>query len=53
MIVVVPAATEDARPLEPAALLIVATPVLLDIQFADELRFCVVPSENVPVATNC
>ncbi len=45
VIVVEPVATEVARPLEPAALLIVATPVLEELQVADAVRFCVVPSE--------
>ena len=37
-----------ARPL----VLIVAAAVLDDIQFAEFVRFCVVPSVNVPVAVN-
>ncbi len=45
LIVVDPAATEVASPLEPAALLIVATPVLEELQVADAVRFCVVPLE--------
>ena len=44
-IVVDPAATDVARPLEPAALLIVATAVLEELQVAVVVRFCVVPSE--------
>src|SRR5512146_1908013 len=49
LIVVVPAATEVAKP--PA--LIVATPALDEAQVDVDVRFCVVLSENVPVATNC
>ena len=52
VIVVVPATTEVARPLEPAALLTVATPVLDELQVAEAVRSCVVLSENVPVAAN-
>jgi len=44
-IVVDPAATDVARPLEPAALLIVAAAVLEEFQVAVAVRFCVVPSE--------
>jgi hypothetical protein len=43
--VVEPAATGVARPLEPAALLIAATPVLEELHVTDAVRFCVVPSE--------
>ena len=49
VIVVVPAATDVAKP----AALIVATPVLDEAQVDVNVRFCVVLSENVPVATNC
>jgi hypothetical protein len=49
LIVVVPAATAAAKP----ELLIVATPVLDEPQVTDVVRFCVVLSENVPVAVNC
>ena len=45
VIVVVPAVTAVARPFDPAALLIVATPVLEEFQVAEAVRFCVVPSE--------
>jgi hypothetical protein len=45
VIVVVPAATEAAKPLEPDALLMVATPVLDELQLAVVVRFCVVLSE--------
>ena len=43
--VVEPVATGVARPLEPVALLIAATPVLEELQVTDAVRFCVVPSE--------
>ncbi len=45
LIVVEPDAIEVARPLEPAALLIVATPVFEELQVADAVTFCVVPLE--------
>ena len=45
VIVVVPAATAVASPLEPEALLTVATPVVDELQVAEAVRFCVVPSE--------
>jgi hypothetical protein len=45
VIVVEPAATEVASPLEPAALLIVAMPVLDELQVTVVVRFCVVLSE--------
>ena len=45
VIVEVPAARQDARPLEPAALLIAATVVLEELQVTDAVRLCVVPSE--------
>ena len=53
VIVEVPAARQDARPLEPAALLIVDTVAFEELQVTDAVRFCVVPSEYVPVAVNC
>jgi hypothetical protein len=53
LIVVDPAATDVASPFEPAALLIVAMPVLDELQVTAAVRFCVVLSENVPVAVNC
>jgi hypothetical protein len=43
--VVEPAATDVAKPFDPAALLIVAIPVLDEFQVADVVRFCVVLSE--------
>ena len=45
VIVVEPAATDVASPCEPAALLIVATPVVEDVQVTVPVRFCVVVSE--------
>ena len=48
-----PAPTAVASPFEPAALLIVATPVLEELQVAKAVRSCVVLFENVPVALNC
>ena len=48
-IVVVPAPTAVAKP----AALIVATVTTEELHVAVLLRFCVVPSLNVPVAVNC
>ena len=45
VIVVEPAATEVANPLEPAALLMVATPAADELQVTAVVRFCVVLSE--------
>ncbi len=45
VIVVDPVATAVANPLEPAALLIVATPVLDELQVTAVVKFCVVLSE--------
>lgn len=45
VIVVEPAAVEAASPLEPAALLMVATPVLEEFQVTAAVRFCIVLSE--------
>jgi hypothetical protein len=53
VIVVEPAATEVAKPLEPAALLMVATPAADGLQATAVVRFCVVLSEYVPIAVNC
>ncbi len=47
-IVVVPTATLVARPV----LEILAAPVLEELHVDDEVRFCVLPSLNVPVAVN-
>ncbi len=49
LIVVVPAATVAAKP----ELFIVAMPVFDELQVTAVVRFCVVLSENVPVAANC
>ncbi len=53
VMVVVPGATAVASPFEPAALLTDATPAVDEFQVTAAVRFCVVPSENVPVAVNC
>ncbi len=53
VIVVEPAATEVASPFEPTALLIAATDVADELQVTVVVRFCVEPSEYVPVAVNC
>ena len=53
VIVVEPAATEVANPLDPAALLIAATAALDEFQVATIVKFCVEPFEYVPVAVNC
>jgi hypothetical protein len=45
VIVVDPVATGVANPLEPAALLIVATPALDELQVTAVVKFCVVLSE--------
>ena len=53
VILVVPALTPLASPFEPAALLMVATAVLVELQVTVVVRFCVELSEYVPVAVNC
>jgi hypothetical protein len=53
VMVLVPAATEVARPFEPVTLPIDATLVLEEFQATVSVRSCVVLSENVPVAVNC
>jgi hypothetical protein len=45
LIVVEPAVTDVAKPLEPAALLMVATPAVDEFQVTDVVRSCVVLSE--------
>ena len=45
VIVVEPAATGVANPFDPAALFMVATPVLEELQVTAVVRFCVVLSE--------
>jgi hypothetical protein len=52
VIVAFPAATAVATPFVPAVLLMVATAVADELQFTELVRFCVLPSLNVPVATN-
>jgi hypothetical protein len=51
--VVVPIPMAVANPREPAALLIVATPMLDEDHVATVVKFCVLESANVPVAVNC
>ena len=45
-----PTVNAVASPLEPAALLIVATAASEELQVTDEVRSCVVKSEYIPVA---
>jgi hypothetical protein len=52
VMVVEPAVTEVASPLDPDALLMVATAAAEEPQVTVVVRFCVVPSEYVPVAVN-
>jgi hypothetical protein len=42
-----------AKPFEPAVLLMVAIPVFDEVQVADDVRFCMLPFEYVPVAVSC
>ena len=53
VIVVVPMVDEVASPSEPAALLMIAIAVFEEAQVTDDVRFCVGPSVNIPVAINC
>lgn len=53
LIVLVPAASALASPCMPAALLIVATLELVELQVTDGVRLYVSPVLNVPVAVNC
>src|SRR5258708_17569999 len=53
VIVVVPAATEVAKPCEPPALLIVATPAVDELQATCVVRSCVVKTLYMLVAVNC
>src|SRR5688572_12486877 len=53
VIVVVPTAAPVARPSEPPAFEIVATPSSEDSQVTDAVRSCVEASVYVPVAVNC
>jgi len=50
---VVPVASDDTSPFDPAVLLIVATPIFDDDQVAHVVRSCWVPSRSVPEAVNC
>jgi len=47
--VVVPTVTPEAKPLA----LTVATAGAVEVQVTDAVRFCVLPSEYVPVAVIC
>jgi hypothetical protein len=53
VIVDVPAPTLVASPWLPAALLIVATFGVPEVQVTEVVMFWVLPSEYVPVAVNC
>jgi len=53
VIVVSPAANEMANPLEPAALLTVATAMSEDVHVTDDVKSCVVRFKYIPVAVNC
>ena len=53
VIVVGPADNVVTNPLEPATLLIVAIAGAVDVQVTDDVRSCVGPAVNVPVAINC
>jgi hypothetical protein len=53
VIVVEPTATGVVSPFEPAVLLMAATDVADELQVTVVVRFCVDPSEYVPVAVNC
>lgn len=53
VIVVVPTATDVANPIEPAVLLMAATPGLDECQATVAVISCVEASVNVPVAVNC
>ena len=52
-IVVVPTATLRQRPSLPAALLVVATGCVSELQVTAAVRSCVVLSLKVPIAVNC
>ncbi len=53
VITVEPAVSRVASPIELAVLLMPATDDVDEFQTTSVVRFCVVLSENVPVATNC
>lgn len=48
-----PVATLVASPCEPVLLLMVTTEICDELQLTVAVRFCVLPSVNVPVAVNC
>src|SRR3954471_10810506 len=52
-IVVVPADSVVTTPCVPTALLMVATMEAVELQWADWVRSCIVPSVYVPAAVNC
>jgi hypothetical protein len=53
VIVVEPMATDEAKPLEPPVLLMVATDAADELQVTDAVKFSVVLSVYVPVAVHC
>jgi hypothetical protein len=53
VIVVDPAPREVASPCEPIALEMNATEPFEELHVTVDVRFCVVPSDNIPVAMNC
>jgi hypothetical protein len=53
VMVVLPPAMACARPCVGEALPIVAAAVFEELQLTDPVMFCLLPSLNVPVATNC
>ena len=53
VIVVDPAATEEARPFDPDALEMVAALAFEEVQVTEVVRVWVLLSLNVPVAANC
>ncbi len=53
VIVVVPCATLVARPAPVPCATMVATATLDELQVTEAVKFCVLPSVNVPVAVNC
>jgi hypothetical protein len=53
VMLVVPTATALARPIVPDALLIVATPVLDELQKTNVVTLSSVPGVNISVAVNC
>lgn len=53
VIVVMPVNSEEASPLEPAALLILAIVRTEEVQVTTDVRSCVVKFAYTPVAMNC